>query len=98
MAVDHLVVLKFKPETPTTARAAVISGLQKLRQEIPAIIDLTVGETFTQRGQGFQLGLFVRLKDRTALDHYQDHPAHQKVVQELVKPYLAEIIAIDYEH
>ena len=64
-----------------------------LRGKVPGVVHLTVGKNFTARGQGHQLGLCVRLKDKAALEAYAAHPAHRKVVDELLKPFTDNIIA-----
>ncbi|WP_229424377.1 Dabb family protein [Moorena producens] len=39
----------------------------------------------------------MQLVNRDALSTYTDHPAHQEVVQNYIKPIQGDIIAVDYE-
>ncbi len=93
----HIVLFKWKEETAPEAIARVMKNLRGLKEKIPGIIELSCGENFSERAKGFQHGLVVKFSDRPALDVYQPHPAHQEVVQNLIKPIAAEIIALDYE-
>lgn len=93
----HIVLFKWKEEATLASIAATMEALKDLKSKVPCIIDLSCGQNFTQRAQGFQYGLVVTLSTRSDLETYQSHPAHQEVVQNLIKPILADIIALDYE-
>ena len=95
--IDHLVFFKFKPEVGESQRQEISKALTALRDVIPGVREITCGENFTARSQGHQLGLFVRLDNKAALETYASHPAHQQVVVSMIKPYVENIIAIDYE-
>jgi hypothetical protein len=95
--IEHLVFFKLKADAPQAAGDKIVAGLRSLKSEIPEIVDLTAGWNFTERSQGHQIGLVVRLKDRKGLDAYQVHPKHQAVVQTLVKPHVENVLALDYE-
>lgn len=95
--VEHIVCFKMKPETTPEQEQRLIDMLKALKQSIPVVVDLSVGRTFTpERGQGYTVGLVVRLHDRDGLAVYQPHPEHMKV-----KEYIGQIcegtLAIDYE-
>lgn len=95
--IEHIVLFKWKAEASPDAIAAVFEALRQLKNQIPEIVELSCGENFSERSQGFQHGLVVRFRDRQGLATYQPHPAHQAVVQSLIKPIVAEILAVDYE-
>ncbi len=95
--VEHLVMFKFKADVPAAEIEAAAAALRALSDKIPGVIHLTAGMNFTERAQGAQLGLVVRLKDKAALDVYSNHPAHRAVVDTLIKPKVATIVALDYE-
>lgn len=93
----HLVLFKWKDEASPEAINAVMDALQGMKGKIPEILELSCGENFSERSQGFQHGLVVQLSDRTALDSYAKHPDHQEIVQTLIKPIVADVLALDYE-
>jgi hypothetical protein len=95
--VEHIVLFQWKPEATGEQIAAAVEGLRALKSKVPGIVDLTCGETFTDRGKGYTHGLVVRLTDRAALDAYLPHPEHQAVVQGHVRPIMADVIALDYD-
>ena len=95
--IDHLVSIKLKPSTTPQQRQDLLAGLRGLRDQVPGVVDLTAGENFSERAQGFEIGVMVRFADRAALDAYGPHPAHQKVVQELLLPIREDIIVLDYD-
>lgn len=95
--IDHLVLIKFKPEVDTSHRDRVINALRALKASVPTVVDLTVGANFAERGQGYQVGLFVRFKDKAGLATYATHPEHVAVVTDLIKPFVVDTIVADYE-
>jgi hypothetical protein len=60
-------------------------------------VDLSCGRNFSDRNQGFEIGLVVRFVDRAALEVYLPHPAHRGAVDQFVAPIKADVIVVDYE-
>lgn len=95
--VEHIVLLKWKEDAAPDKIEAAIAGLKTLKEVVPGILDLTCGENFSPRSQGYETALVVRFVDRAALEIYGPHPAHQAVVQSLINPIRLDTIAVDYE-
>ncbi len=95
--IEHLVLFQWTPDASAEAVARVVTELRALKGRIPGVLDLTCGENFSPRSQGFTHALVVRFEDRAALEAYGPHPAHQRVVQELISPIRADTLALDYE-
>ncbi len=95
--VEHMVLLKFSADTPAAARVEVIRRLLELKDEVPGIVEMTAGENFSQRSQGFQVGLLVRFEHREALQPIGQHPKHQAVYKYMESVGLEDIIAVDFE-
>ncbi|NEO28747.1 MAG: Dabb family protein [Kamptonema sp. SIO4C4] len=95
--IEHIVLFKWKTEATHNQITSVLTHLRGMPDKIPDIMDISCGENFTNRAQGFTHGLVVRFRDRKALDSYQKHPIHQEIVEEQIKPILADILALDYE-
>ncbi len=95
MAVNHMVWIKIRAGTPPERVATHLAGLRSLLTRVPGVRELTVGENFTDRANGYTHGLSVMLADRAALQAYLVHPAHVEVATALRQD--AEILALDYE-
>jgi hypothetical protein len=93
----HVVLFKWKPDAHPDAIEAAIQGLQALREKIDGIVDLTCGNNFSVRAQGYHTALVVRFRDRASLEIYVPHPAHQDVVNNLILPIREDLIVVDYE-
>lgn len=94
--VEHIVLFQWKAEATAEQIAAAVEGLRGLKDQIPNILDLSVGENFTDRAQGFTHGLVVRFPNKAALEVYGPHPAHQHVVQTFINPIRENVLALDY--
>ena len=95
--VEHLVLFKLKPDATEEQKEAAIQALQGLKKQMDGIVDLTCGRNFSERSQGFEIGLLVRFRDRAALEAYLPHPAHRGAVEQFVHPIRADTIVVDYE-
>jgi hypothetical protein len=95
--VIHVVLFEWKDGAPPEAIDRAVAELRALKGKIPGIVDLSTGANFSARAQGFHHALLVRFTDRAALEAYGSHPAHQRVVQEVLTPIMADVLAVDYE-
>lgn len=92
--IDHVVFFAVRPGENASG---MLQALSALRDAIPGVVSLSVGETFTARGGKFTHGLIVRLENREALQGYLDHPAHVAAVEDHVKPILDELLVLDWD-
>ena len=95
--IEHMVWFRFRAEVPASHREELVERLLALRDLVPNILELWVGDDFSGRSQGHQLGLLVRVRDRAALDAYQVHPEHVAVAK-LLRESCDSIMALDFEH
>jgi hypothetical protein len=95
--VEHIVLFKWKTDATAEQIEAAVAGLRGLKELVPNVLDLSVGENFTDRGLGFTHGLVVRFPNKAALEVYGPHPAHQHVVQTFINPIRENVLALDYE-
>jgi hypothetical protein len=95
--IEHIVLFRWTDAASEEAKTNVMTKLRQLKGKIPGIVDLTCGANFSDRSKGYTHGLVVRFTDRAALQIYGPHPEHQRIVQNLIKPIAADILALDYE-
>ena len=93
--VEHMVWIRFNDGVSQQRIDEHLAGRRGLRETAPDVIELSVGENFTDRSGGFTHGLLVRLPSRAALQAYLDHPEHVKVAGPLKED--AELRAMDIE-
>lgn len=94
--VDHLVFFAAKEEASTEEVEDLLASILNLKDEVPGVIDLTVGEDFGGRSGGYTHALFARFEDAAGLQEYMRHPAHLAVVEKLDATTTGRIVA-DYE-
>jgi len=95
VAVNHVVWIKFAAGVPADRVREHLEALRSLKQEIPEILNLSLGVNFTERAQGCTHGLVVEVRDREALTAYLVHPRHVEVAKSLRSD--GEVWALDYE-
>lgn len=95
--VEHLVLLKFKPETTPPQRDALLAALRGLPEKVPGIMTFHCGPNFSpSRAQGFDIGIHVQFPSREALAAYGPHPEHQTVLAQITA-LCADLIAVDFD-
>lgn len=95
--IEHIVLIKFSPKTTEEQKQELIKRTLALKNIIPGIVDIQQGINFSNRSQGYEVGLTVRFKDRASLENYGPHPAHQEIVSYLKGIGLEDSIIVDFE-
>ena len=95
--VEHIVLFRWADEAGKEAINQAVEELRGLKNKIEGIVNLSCGENFSDRAKGYTHGLVVRFTDRAALEVYGPHPAHQRVVENFIRPIAADVLALDYE-
>ena len=93
----HIICVKLKKSVTQAELDNLKKSTLALKEKIPVILSITAGKNITKRSRGFNFAIVVKLKDRSALDAYLNHPSHQKLLREVAKPLVEEIIALDFE-
>lgn len=94
--IDHIVLFTVREGVSREDAADLVHSLAALKGSVPGVVDLSVGENFSERAGGYTHGLFVRLEDRDALQGYMQHPDHQAVVAKLEERTTGRLV-VDYE-
>jgi hypothetical protein len=95
--VEHIVLIKFSPKTTNEQKEELINRTLQLKNMIPGILDIQQGLNFSNRSEGYEVGLTVRFKDRASLENYGPHPAHQEIVSYLKEIGLEDSIIVDFD-
>jgi hypothetical protein len=95
--IEHIVLIKFKDKLEEAQVDELIKRTLNSKDKIPGIIDIQQGRNFSNRSQGYEIGLTVRFTDRNALENYGPHPEHQKIVSYLQELGVEDLIVVDFE-
>ncbi|KAF9437943.1 hypothetical protein BGZ76_010486 [Entomortierella beljakovae] len=98
MAVAHTLFLKFKPSFSENEAQDVLKAVAALKDQLPSVVEsVHLGVNFSARSKGFTHGFTMIFKDKAALEIYDKSPEHVKVVQEIIRPNIEDLICVDYE-
>ncbi|MGB8644379.1 MAG: Dabb family protein [Anaerolineae bacterium] len=92
----HLVMVKFKSETPRAEIERIIAGLRSLPGRIPEIRRYELGEDIVHSERSFDFGLVGQYDDLAALKRYQEHPDHAPLGAAL-RASAERMVAVDFE-
>jgi len=91
--VKHIVFFKLKDKADTAKAIEVLNGM---KGKIDGLISLEAGVDFLNSPRSCDIALTCTLRDRTALEFYQEHPAHEPA-KILMKEICSNIACVDYE-
>lgn len=94
--IEHLVLFKWKEGVSEETIEELMCQLRALPRQIEGLLELNCGRDISGRAKGYTHALRARFADRAALERYGPHPAHQEVVQNLILPNAADILAFDF--
>ncbi len=91
----HVVLFKFKPGTTAQDVQTLAEGLGGLPEVIWEIREYRFGQDVLHTERSYDYALIASFDDLAAMQRYQAHPDHQKVLAH-VREIAAKVIAVDY--
>ena len=97
-AVQHMVLLKFKPGVSSATIDSLFAQLAELKSLIPGIRRFVGGPYSSREGlnKGFTHGFLMEFESAAARDVYLPHPEHERVKAAII-PCIDDVIAFDFE-
>jgi Stress responsive A/B Barrel Domain len=93
--IQHIVLLKWKPETTDAQIDHAFSQAQELVDKIDSVERITLGRNRADADHVFTHAFIVKLSDDDALATYLNHPVRMWYVTEVINPIEQERIEID---
>ena len=93
----HVVLFKFKDDTPPETVRAIEEGFRALPERIDVIQDFEWGTNVSVEGadRGFTHCFLVTFNDEAGRDAYLPHPAHREFA-DMLRPHRDAVLVIDY--
>lgn len=85
---------QWKSGATVDQKQRAISEIRRLQGQIPGLLETRVGENFSPRNRGYELGGVMKFADRASLDAYGTHPVHQELLSWLMP--LIEPVEVDF--
>ncbi len=87
----HIVLITAAPDTTDEQVEAIVTGLRALPAQIYAIGSYEVGRDLGLADGNATVAIQATFASPDDLQTYVDHPAHQQVVTELIRPVAASV-------
>jgi hypothetical protein len=91
----HMFAFRWKPGVTDAQITQVATEIAALQSQIPELLESSVGRNLSPRGGGYGFGGVMKFADQAAMETYNSHPAHQKLLQWLLP--LIDPIEVDFE-
>lgn len=89
MTVRHVVLMAWSEEATPEQRAAVAPALRELPGAVPSLRSYWVGDDAGLADGTWDLAVVADFDDEDGWRAYLGHPAHVRVLDELIRPILA---------
>ena len=96
MTVRHVVVFRWKPDTPPDAIAAVAAGLATMPALIPQIRDFRFGTDIGVNETNWDFAVVADFASAEDFAVYRDDPRHRAVIADRIAPHLAERASVQF--
>lgn len=97
--VQHVVVCWLKEPGNEIARAQLI-GTSLGFQDLPGVVAVHAGTPLPSDrpvvDDSFDVAITMAFRDEAALQAYENHPAHKKAVEAVLKPLVARLVIYDF--
>jgi len=93
----HVVLLELEADIDPDCTSVLVDALRALPAQIDAIDAYAVHLDADLAEGNATVAVVGDFVDADAWQHYQDHPAHQQVIRDHVRPVLADRAAIQFE-
>jgi Stress responsive A/B Barrel Domain len=94
----HVALFRWTAESTDEQRSAVASALAELPGIIPELRDYRFGsDAGLDPGRNFDFAVVADVESVDDYRVYSSHPAHVRVLTELLRPILADRAAVQYE-
>ena len=93
----HLVMFIWTSEATPKQKAAVAERLSTLPEAIPEIKRYELGNDAGINDGNYEFVVVADFADRESYLVYRDHPYHQQIIAETVKPIIAQRAAVQYD-
>lgn len=94
----HCVLLRFSESTSADQRENVRAAIAALPDQIPEIVNYTVGLNAGDREDNYDLAAVGDFASKADYDVYASHPAHVEVISSVIAPAIVERSAIQFEY
>ncbi|MFM8237458.1 MAG: Dabb family protein [Actinomycetota bacterium] len=92
--IRHLALLTFAEATTDEQVRAIESALAGLPGRIPELVAYTFGRDLAIDAGNASFAVVAEVADEEGYAAYRDHPEHQRIIAELIRPVLAARSAI----
>ncbi|HOV86666.1 MAG TPA: Dabb family protein [Syntrophobacteraceae bacterium] len=92
----HVVFMKFKPGVTEEEIGDLAGSLGKLPGVVPEIQGFEFGRDLVRSERSYDFALVSTFADLDAMNRYQVHPEHQRVVAK-VRQLSQSVLAVDFE-
>ncbi|UDY36347.1 Dabb family protein [Dermatobacter hominis] len=96
--VRHVVLLTFVDGTSPEEVEAIATALRGLPDRIPELRSYVVGVDLDLADDNADLVVVADVDDVDGYVAYRDHPEHQRIIAEMIRPILASRTAAQHEH
>lgn len=94
--IRHVVLLTMNDDLSDADVETIVSAIKELPSQIPALMAYEVGADLGLAEGNATIAITADVEDVEGYEAYRDHPAHQAVINDLIRPRLASRSAAQF--
>lgn len=93
----HIVLMKWKPETPAAVPAALDAALAELHRRTPSLLAYTYGADAGRATGAWDYGVVADFADEGAYLEFRDDPGHRSVIDRCIAPWRDRRVSVQLD-
>lgn len=93
----HTVMFRWAASSTDEQRSALEVALSRLPDAVPSIRSYHFGPDAGLNQSNFEFAVVADFDDVDGYLAYRDHPAHQRIINELILPFIEDRAAVQYD-
>ena len=95
--IRHVVMFKFREDASADQRQAVHDAIATMPEATGVTENYAIGPDLNLAEGNFDFAVVGDFADQAAYETYRDHPEHQRIVLDLIRPAITDRAAIQFE-
>ena len=94
--IEHVVLLKFYEQTTDEQKSEAVKKCREMKGKVPGLVNIEAGINFSDRNQGFSIGMTIQFENEKALKAFAVDEYHEEVKSYLKSIGHKETLVVDY--
>ncbi len=95
--IRHVVLFRFRDDVDAAGRQAVHDAIAAMPEATGVVDSYAIGHDLGLAEGNFDFAVVGDFADQAAYEAYRDHPEHQRIIADVIRPAITDRSALQFE-